>query len=283
VAARILVIEDNKENLELMAYLLNAFGYQVLVAGDGQEGLEAARRELPDLILSDLQMPKLDGFEVARAVRQDPRLAKLPLVAVTAYAMRGDRDRVLEAGFDGYISKPIIPEEFVGQVERFLGPGQHATAAPWAAIEGHAQAPPPYRATVLAVDNSSVNLSLMRSMLEPFGYKVIPAGSALEGLKLARESPPDLILSDLHLPEMDGYEFLKAAKAEASLSPVPFVIISSTIWHETDLNVALRLGASKVLLRPIEPDRLVAEIEACLTERKTKMPGYNRPVRSGAL
>ena len=92
MAARIVLIEDNKESLDLMSYLLRAFGHTVFPAGDGEEGLETGRRELPDLILSDLQMPKVDGYEVARAVRQDPRLANLPLVAVTAYAMRGDRE-----------------------------------------------------------------------------------------------------------------------------------------------------------------------------------------------
>jgi two-component system, cell cycle response regulator len=268
MAARILVIEDNKENLELMTYLLNAFGYQVLTARDGQEGLEVVRRELPDLVLSDLQMPKIDGYELARVVRQDLRLAKVPLVAVTAYAMRGDRDRVIAAGFDGYISKPINPEEFVGQVERFLGPGQYAPAALWPSTEGLPRPRAPYRATVLVVDNSTINLSLMTSTLEPFGYKVIAVTSAREGLILALENPPDLILSDLHLPEMSGYELLKAAKAEPSLRLVPFVIISSTIWEETDVNLGLSLGANRVILRPIEPDKLVAEVEACLAEGK---------------
>src|SRR5260221_12288833 len=111
--ARILVIEDNAENLELMTYLLTAFHHMVFTARDGEEGLEVARRELPDLILCDLQMPILDGYGVARALRQDARLARHPLVAITAFAMRGDRDRVLAAGFNGYISKPITPEEFV--------------------------------------------------------------------------------------------------------------------------------------------------------------------------
>jgi two-component system cell cycle response regulator len=120
--ARILVIEDNPTNLQLMVYLLQAFGHTPLEAWDGETGLEAARREPLDLILCDVQLPKVDGYAVAKHLKSHPALSRIPLVAVTALAMVGDRDRVLGAGFDGYIAKPILPETFVGQVEAFLRP-----------------------------------------------------------------------------------------------------------------------------------------------------------------
>lgn len=122
--ARIVVIEDNPANRELMAYLLKAFGHIPLEAPDGLSGLESVRREVPDLVLCDLQLPGIDGYEIARQVKSDPILSTIPLIAVTAYAMVGDRDAVLAAGFDGYITKPITPELFVGQVEAFLKPDQ---------------------------------------------------------------------------------------------------------------------------------------------------------------
>ncbi len=122
--ARIVVIEDNPASRELMAYLLKAFGHIPLEAPDGLSGLESVRRELPDLVLCDLQLPGIDGYEIARQVKSDPSLSSIPLIAVTAYAMVGDRDTVLAAGFDGYITKPITPELFVGQVEAFLKPDQ---------------------------------------------------------------------------------------------------------------------------------------------------------------
>jgi CheY-like chemotaxis protein len=118
--ARILVIEDNQTNLDLMLYLLRAFGYTPLAARDGEEALEIARREVPDLIICDVQLPKLDGYDVAKSLKREPVLDAIPLVAVTAFAMVGDRDRMLQAGFDGYIAKPIDPETFVRQVEVFL-------------------------------------------------------------------------------------------------------------------------------------------------------------------
>ena len=117
---RILIIEDNQTNLELMTYLLRAFGHTVLTAGDGVQGLELVAREQLDLIVCDIQLPRLDGYALARQLKSHPSTRALPLVAVTALAMVGDRDRVLAAGFDGYIAKPIAPRTFVSQVEAFL-------------------------------------------------------------------------------------------------------------------------------------------------------------------
>ena len=120
---RILVIEDNAANLELMTYLLEAFGHTTITAQDGEAGVLAALHANPDLILCDLALPRLDGFGVAKRLKAEPRLQAVPLIAVTASAMVGDRDKVIATGFDGYISKPITPETFVGEVESYL-PGQ---------------------------------------------------------------------------------------------------------------------------------------------------------------
>lgn len=118
--ARILIIEDNQQNLELMSYILRAFGHTVVSACNGAEGIEMARREMLDLIICDIHLPIVDGYEVANHLKRHPVLRQLPLVAVTALAMVGDREKVLSAGFDGYIDKPIEPEKFVGQIEAFL-------------------------------------------------------------------------------------------------------------------------------------------------------------------
>jgi CheY-like chemotaxis protein len=117
---RILIIEDNQNNLDLMTFLLQAFGYTSLSARDGAEGLALAHHEQPDLIICDVQMPTMDGYEVARQLKNDPKLRQVPLIAVTALAMVGDRDKVLAAGFNGYIAKPIAPRTFVKEVETYL-------------------------------------------------------------------------------------------------------------------------------------------------------------------
>jgi CheY-like chemotaxis protein len=116
----VLIVEDQKENLDLMAYLLRAFGHEVVTASNGAEGLETARRERPDLMVIDIQMPVMNGMELVAAVKGDVALASIPAVGVTAFAMVGDRDRIVAAGFDGYLSKPIDPSSFVTDLEAFL-------------------------------------------------------------------------------------------------------------------------------------------------------------------
>ncbi len=122
MSARILIAEDHPSSLELMRYLLEASGYKTLVAKDGAEALEMISRERPDLIVCDLQMPKIDGYGVLERLRSDPESQSVPIIAVTAFSMVGDRERVLGAGFDGYHSKPIEPEAFVAQMEQHLPP-----------------------------------------------------------------------------------------------------------------------------------------------------------------
>jgi len=120
MSARILYIEDNESNMYLVNFLLEARGHTVLQAWDGRQGVELALREQPDLILLDIQLPVMDGYEIARAIRAEASLARVPIVALTSYAMSGDREKALGAGCDGYLEKPINPETFVASVEQFL-------------------------------------------------------------------------------------------------------------------------------------------------------------------
>jgi CheY-like chemotaxis protein len=117
---RILVAEDNAVNRELLRELLEARGYSVSEACDGQEALRMIEQAQPELLLLDIGMPVLDGFAVIRRIRENPRLAPLPVVAVTAYAMRGDREKILNSGFDGYLSKPLNPSSLTEELNRLL-------------------------------------------------------------------------------------------------------------------------------------------------------------------
>ncbi len=116
----ILYIEDNEQNLYLVRYILEKSGYTVTGAADGPEGLAAASREKPALILLDIQLPGMDGYTIAKKIRGMQELAGIPVIAVTSYAMAGDRERALEAGCTGYIEKPINPGTFLSQIERHL-------------------------------------------------------------------------------------------------------------------------------------------------------------------
>lgn len=125
MSAKILLAEDNASNRYLATYLLKDAGYTVLAAPNGSDALRLALAEHPDLVLMDIQMPEMDGYEAARRMQADPRLAGIPIVAVTSYAMTSDRAKALEMGFVGYIEKPIQPQTFVAEIARFL-PGKAA-------------------------------------------------------------------------------------------------------------------------------------------------------------
>lgn len=116
----VLVIEDNEQNLYLVSFILEKSGYAVVQARDGREGIAQAARVAPVLILLDIQLPGMNGYEVAQVLRRNPALAAVPIVAVTSYAMVGDRERALEAGCFGYIEKPINPETFLRDIEQYL-------------------------------------------------------------------------------------------------------------------------------------------------------------------
>lgn len=118
--ARILVVEDNAANLELARYLLASAGHEILLATHGAEGLDVATRERPDLVISDLQMPVMDGYALIAALQRTPGCDRIPVLALTAFSMPGDREKIMRAGFAGYLSKPIEPELFIAQIAAFL-------------------------------------------------------------------------------------------------------------------------------------------------------------------
>ncbi|MEW6265646.1 MAG: response regulator [Thermodesulfobacteriota bacterium] len=119
---KVLVIEDNEQNIYLMDFLLRSRGFEVIQARDGMSGIGMARETAPDLILLDIQLPGMDGYAVAEQLIGDPAFCKAPIVAVTSYAMVGDKEKVLAAGCTGYIEKPIDPDTFIESISRFLEP-----------------------------------------------------------------------------------------------------------------------------------------------------------------
>ena len=269
MATHILIVEDNPTNMELMVYLLTAFGYQVEPAVDGSAGLAKARLHPPDLVICDIEMPGLTGLEVIQELRAHPQTRPIPALAVTAYAMVGDRDRILAAGFDGYISKPIDPETFVKEVESFLTVEKRSRQEPETHDLGIMPAPAAKvtsGALVLVVDDTPVNLALVRSTLEPCGYRVITTETVESALKLMRHYTFDLIFSDLHMSQETGLEFLRQVKQSASLRAIPFLLCSSSTTEPLDgiAQKALALGAEKFLARPLTPERLLEEIASCL-------------------
>lgn len=117
---KILVIEDNAQNMYLITFILEKNGYEVFQAWNGRQGIELAGQVKPSLVLLDIQLPVMDGYAVAQELRSDLALAAVPIVAVTSYAMTGDRKKALAAGCTGYIEKPINPNTFIADMKKYL-------------------------------------------------------------------------------------------------------------------------------------------------------------------
>ena len=120
LAKTVLIVEDNELNMKLFHDLLEAHGYDIVGTRDGVEVMDLARTHRPDLILMDIQLPKVSGLEVTKWIKGDPELRQIPVVAVTAFAMRGDEERILQGGCEAYLSKPISIAKFMETVRRFL-------------------------------------------------------------------------------------------------------------------------------------------------------------------
>ena len=126
---KVLLVEDNEDNRIVFATVLRHFGYDVLEAEDGESGLRMARSEQPDIVLMDISIPVVDGWEATRVLKDDVQTASIPVIAVTAHALAEDRARAREIGFDGFLAKPVQPRLVVEEVQRFIGPSDGPIAA----------------------------------------------------------------------------------------------------------------------------------------------------------
>lgn len=275
--ARILVIEDNAINLELMLYVLQAWQHDVLVAHDGVAGLAMARSERPDLVLCDLQLPGMDGEAVARALRADTATAATPLVAVTAQAREVDRERALAAGFDAVFSKPIDPVEFMAGIQRFL-PGEAAPPPepmPRDVLPDPGSVPPELRAPrqpcwLLTVDDGPTNLVYKRNLFEPAGYSVLTTHGVTDALALLRAEPVDLVVSDVVMADGGGFELLRRLRADPAWRDLPFIFLTSTARDSVSRAHGLSLGAQDYLVRPLDAAELLAAIARALRPARAR-------------
>ena len=120
MSKRVLVVEDEEDNRRIVRDLLTSVGYEIIEAVTGEEGVKAAETQLPDLILMDIQLPGIDGYEATRRIRANPALHKVPIIAVTSYALSGDDVKAFEAGCDGYVSKPFSPRALLAKIREYL-------------------------------------------------------------------------------------------------------------------------------------------------------------------
>jgi two-component system cell cycle response regulator len=222
--ARILVVEDDLPSRELMVWLLQAAGHAVSSADDGPSGLGLALDSRPDLVVCDLRLPEMDGYAVAHALKAAPGYDRIPLLAVSTLAPNGDRERVLAAGFDGYICKPMEPASFVAEVEAFL--------------PASAPAPEP---TLLIVDDDAFMREVLADALDGEPWRILSAESAEEALALLAQQPVEVILSDQSMPGMQGTEMMARVARE---HPRTVRLILSGLAAPSDLEAIGRACAA---------------------------------------
>lgn len=264
-AEPILIVDDNPANLKVARLALQSDQFVVRTAGDAEEALRILRELRPRLILMDIQLPGMDGLELTRRLKSDPATRDIVILAVTAYAMKGDRERVLAAGCDGYLAKPIDPLQLPVIV------ASHLRAA------GEAQPHPRVerRRRVLVVEDNPSSRRILQVALGSHGFEVREAEDGQSALRLFQAEPPDLVVQDLCLPDLDGAELLNRFRKLEPVRRVPIFCVSGFLSAQ-DQELARGRGFDEVLAKPVDANHLV-DLARLHLEDVVEQPGSDYP------
>jgi CheY-like chemotaxis protein/two-component sensor histidine kinase len=247
----VLVVDDDGAVRDLMARFLGKEGFRVLTASGGEEGLRLARELQPDVITLDVLMPGMDGWSVLAALKADPDLADIPVVMLT---MLDDRNLGYALGAADYLTKPIERERLVAVLERYR--------------QG---------LTVLVVDDDPDFRDLVRRTLERVGYTVIEAENGRVGLDRLRDAAPGVVLLDLMMPEMDGFDFVAAARADAAWRSLPIIVITAKDLSPDD-HERLNGSVARVLQKgALSRDTLLGEVRDLVAASARHSPHARKP------
>jgi diguanylate cyclase (GGDEF)-like protein len=275
----ILIVEDNEMNRDMLSRRLARRGFDVHLAEDGSQGLAMARDRRPSLILLDLSLPGLDGWEVARRLKADPDTRATPVIALTAHAMAEDRARALQAGCDDYDTKPIELDRLLVKINRLLADHSEVRrVVDFKQPEAEADALPPDtaetdvsdtadRGTILVVDDNPENRDMLSRRLERRGFTVASAADGPTALALATEHHFDLVLLDVMMPGMNGLEVLRGIREVRSLTDLPVIMVTARDQSQ-DVVEALGLGANDYITKPVDFAIALARIQTQLAARR---------------
>jgi PAS domain S-box-containing protein len=281
-ARRILLVEDNDMNRDMLSRRLSRKGYSVAVAVDGAQGIEMAVRTHPDLILMDMSLPGIDGWEAVRQIKANDDACGIPIIALTAHAMSNDRSRAIRAGCDEYDTKPIEFSRLLLKMEALLrrpssesddlrtsptpDPQPHPLPA------GPKTSPAPVTCAtlpLLVVDDNESNRDVLSRRLKRAGYRVETAESAAEALAILERTPVDLLLLDIMMPGISGIEFLRMLRKTHSTSELPIIMVSA-LSETKDVVEALNLGANDYVTKPVDMDVALARIDTQLRRKRSE-------------
>ncbi len=277
MTARILVVDDIPANVRLLEAKLKAEYFEVLTASDGPAALEATQAQAPDLILLDVMMPGMDGFEVARRLKADPKTRHIPIVMITALTDTSDRVRGLEAGADDFLSKPVNDVALFARVRSLARLKvmidelrvRHATTGQLEiADEGPLDAEDDAaNGHILLVESVDLLAEKLAARLSAAGHEVQRATSSAEALERSREQGLDLLMVSLHLAGEDGLRLCSRFRSQDQTRHVPILLILDEDELE-QLAKGLELGVTDYLIRPIDHNELLARTRTQIRRRR---------------
>jgi len=262
----ILVVEDNEKNLKLVRDVLIQSGFRISEARTAEDALDRVAETAPDLILMDIGLPGMSGVEAVRKLKSDPATASIPVCALTAFAMEEDRERCMEAGFDGYLVKPITVTELPDQVRALIGADDDGSPE---VSPAPTSVPSPTEATgskILVVDDTPQNVKLLAAVLTSHGYTIVSAASGEEALESVSAERPDLVLLDVVMPGMDGYEVCRRLRADEQTALLPVVMITASAQEERIK--AIEAGADDFITKPFDQAELLARMRSLLRVKR---------------
>lgn len=246
----ILLADDSPLIHRHIVPLLEEDGYQVVSAKDGAEALELTRTRRPDLVITDIEMPELDGYQVCKAIKEDEMTAHIPVLISSTLGEAADLERGFDAGADDYLVKPVVPEELSTRVRAlFLG------------------TMPASRERILVVDDSPAQRHYVADCLARQGFEISSAENGAVALEKARELRPALIVSDYDMPEMTGFELVHALKRDPQTRNTPVIMLTARD-SKRDMAQMRAAGASAYLVKPFAQDKCIATVERTLAERR---------------
>ena len=247
---RVLLVDDSDLIHRHTRPILQAEGYEVVEAWDGEEALALCAKQLPDLILTDVEMPKLDGWELCRRIKQDAKTAHVPVIICSSLGAAADLERGFDLGADEYLVKPVVAEELVGRLQALLATKMLSK-----------------RERLLVVDDSAAIRHLVSDCLKRQGFQVATAVDGQDGFEKARESLPELILTDYDMPRMTGFELVVALRRDESTRDIPIVMLTArdTKRDQAQMRAA---GLNSYLVKPFGTDKCIALVERVLAERR---------------
>lgn len=259
---KVLVVEDNPISRKLTRVALEADGFTVIEAPDGQSAVASVRRDLPDLILQDILLPDINGFDLVGRLHGLPGAEKIPILALTGLIAKGDEAKLPQANFADYLFKPIEPSFLISTVRAHLAASKTSVNMP-----GQGR-------VVLVVDDDPKQLKLLATYLANLGFGVTTANDGAEALAKVETTFPDAVMSDVLMPRLDGFELCLAIRKHRRLSKIPVVLLTNNYGDAADKQLAADIGANALVMRT--PDcKDAVEILLASLDRPTHSPAPN--------